>query len=90
MSFPTRTIVDNKNYFQHSQITTSRQYDRQQMICGGRAGVLSPITELGNNCPGGLVWNSATKTFSGDIEPMKGGFGAKYFNMVRDFIKEWR
>ena len=37
-----------------------------------------------------LYIDAASPEFSGDIEPMKGGFGAKYFNMVRDFIKEWR
>ena len=37
-----------------------------------------------------LFIDAASPEYSGDIEPMKGGFGDKYFNMVRDFIKEWR
>jgi hypothetical protein len=37
-----------------------------------------------------LFIDAASPEFSGDIEPMKNGFGDKYFLMVRDFVKDWR
>jgi hypothetical protein len=84
---PFRRGRNNGKYFQE-QVKNARKYNPKFITIQSYNEWAAQ--NLSDDPKKPLFIDAASPEYSGDIEPMKGGFGDKYFNMVRDFIKEWR
>ena len=84
---PLRRGRNNGKYFQE-QVKNAKKYNPKFITI--QAYNEWAAQNLSDDPKKPLFIDAASPEFSGDIEPMKGGFGDKYFIIVRDFIRDWR